>query len=125
MSTTEQIAGPAFPFGVDPRTGRIAWAYGREKIRQNVRILLGTRVGERPLRRTFGTRIPSLVHDNNNAVLAQLALTQAQEAILQWEPRILVVDAKVQQSEGELRLALRYAFVGEPAADELALPLSE
>lgn len=77
------------------------------------------------MRRTFGTRIPSLAHDINDTVLAQVALTQAQEALLQWEPRVIIADAHIQQQqEGELYLALRYAFVGEQSADELLLPLT-
>jgi uncharacterized protein len=123
MSKTEQIAGVAFPFAIDPQTGGVTWAHGREKIRQNLRVILGTRVGERPMQRNFGTRIPSLVHDVNDAMLAQIALEQAREALLQWEPRVLVTDARVQQEEGEMRLTLRYAFLAEQINDELALPL--
>jgi hypothetical protein len=119
------VHGMAFPFAVDPQSGRITWASGHEKIRQNIRIILSTRIGERPMRRTFGTRIPSLAHDINDTVLAQVALTQAQEALLQWEPRVIIADAHIQQQqEGELYLALRYAFVGEQSADELLLPLT-
>lgn len=123
MNSTDTIAGTAFPFAIDPKTGSLAWAHGREKIRQNIRIILSTRVGERPMQRTFGTRLPSLVHDVNSQVLAQIALTQAQEALLQWEPRVLVTDARVDQQESDLTLALRYAFLGEQTNDELALPL--
>jgi phage baseplate assembly protein W len=124
MSDTEQVAGPAFPFAIDPQTGGVAWARGRDKIRQNLRVLLGTRVGERPMQRNFGARLPSLVHDVNSAVLAQIAITQAQEAVLQWEPRVLVTDAQVEQREGELKLILRYAFIAEQKNDELALQLT-
>jgi phage baseplate assembly protein W len=123
MNTPEPIAGLAFPFAIDPQTGGFAWARDREKIRQNIRILLSTRIGERPMQRNFGTRLPSLVHDMNSAVLAQIAITQTQEALLQWEPRVLVTDATVEQQEGELKLNLRYAFLAEQTNDELALPL--
>jgi phage baseplate assembly protein W len=43
--------------------------------------------------------------------------------MLQWEPRVLVTDATVEQQEGELKLNLRYAFLAEQTNDELALPL--
>jgi hypothetical protein len=123
MNQTETIAGTAFPFAIDPQTGGIAWARDREKIRQNIRILLSTRLGERPMQRNFGTRLPALVHGVNSAILSQIAITQTQEAMLQWEPRVLVTDATVEQQEGELKLNLRYAFLAEQTNDELALPL--
>ena len=44
-------------------------AEGEDKIRQNVRLILGTRLGERPMLRDFGTRMPGLVHDPNDEVL--------------------------------------------------------
>jgi len=119
----EQVKGVAFPFRIDPATGGVALARGPDKIRQNVRLILGTRLGERPMLREFGTRLPSLVHDPNDAVLADLAQRQAKEALLQWEPRILVAETRVEQSEGELRMRLSYIHVNEPVADQLTLPM--
>lgn len=119
----ERVKGMAFPFRIDPVTGGVALARGPDKIRQNVRLILGTRLGERPMLREFGTRLPSLVHDPNDAVLADLAQRQAKEALLQWEPRILVAETRVEQSEGELRMRLSYIHVNEPVADQLTLPM--
>jgi uncharacterized protein len=123
MSNNDTIQGTAFPFTIDPQSGSITWAEGREKIRQNIRIILATRIGERPMQRNFGTRLPSLVHDVNSSVLAQIALSQVQEALLQWEPRVLATDVRVEQQESELKLALRYAFLAEQSNDELALTI--
>jgi phage baseplate assembly protein W len=119
----DDIAGPAFPFRIDPDTGGIAWAFGSDKLRQNIRLILGTRFGERPMLREYGTRIHSLVHDPNDAVLAELLKTQAQQALLQFEPRVLVSDVKVIQSEGEVRMQLSYTHTSEPVADQFVLPL--
>jgi len=121
---TDDVQGMAFPFRIDPTTGRVAWARGRDKIRQNVRIILSTRVGERPMIRDFGTRIPALVHDPNDDVLADLIQNQAREALLQWEPRILVTTMQLDQSEGEARLRLNYVHTDEPVADQMLLPLT-
>ena len=43
--------------------------------------------------RDFGTRLRSLVHDPNDDVLADIAEKQAREALLRWEPRIVVTDS--------------------------------
>lgn len=120
----DDVQGAAFPFRIDPATGGVAMARGRDKIRQNVRAILGTRVGERPMLRDFGTRIPSLVHDANDDVLADLLQQQARQALLQWEPRILVTGMQVEQNEGEARLRLSYVHTTEPVADQLLLPLT-
>lgn len=121
---SDEIHGFAFPFRIDPSTGGVAGARGGEKLRQNVRLILGTRIGERPMLRDFGTQLPSLVHDPNDSALADLALGQAREALLRWEPRILVTDSNVEQLEGELRLRLSYVQMSEPAASEMVLPLT-
>lgn len=120
----EDVAGIAFPFQIDPATGGVSIATGREKIRQNIRLILSTRVGERPMLRDFGTRIANLVHDPNDEVLADLVQTQAQAALLQWEPRILLTASHVEQEEGSLTLRLRYVHTTEPIADEMSLPLT-
>ena len=125
MNQTDTVKGIAFPFSIDAQTGSVSCTQGREKIRQNIRIILATRIGERPMQRDFGTRLPSLVHDMNRSVLAQIALNQVQEALLQWEPRVLATDVRVDQQESEFKLALRYAFLAEQANDELALPIAD
>jgi uncharacterized protein len=116
-------AGIGFPFQIDPETGRVTWATGRDKIRHNIRIILSTRTGERPMQRDFGTGLPGMVHDPNDDILAELAQTQATQALLQYEPRVLVTGAQVRQHEGEMTLALQYVFISEPATDEVHLAL--
>jgi len=119
----EDVKGIAFPFRIDPRTGGVAWASGVDKIRQNVRLILGTRVGERPMLRDFGSRIHTLVHEPNDAAIVDILQKQAQQALLQWEPRILAIQAEVEQSEGEMRMRIMYAHTTAPAGGELVVPI--
>lgn len=119
----DDVKGIAFPFQIDPASGGVAWASGGDKIRQDVRIILSTRLGERPLLRDFGTRLPSLVHEPNDSILAELIQTQAQQALLQWESRILITGMQVQQNEGEVRLLLNYLHTDEPVASQMILPV--
>jgi phage baseplate assembly protein W len=120
----DDVNGTAYPFRIDPATGGVAWASGREKIRQNLRIILGTRVGERPMLRNFGTQFASLVHDPNDGVLAELAVLQGKQILMQWEPRILVTDAKVEQVDAMLQLSVIYVHTQEPVTGQLIIPLS-
>lgn len=120
----ENVKGMSFPFRIDTETGKVAEASGADKIRQNVRIILSTRIGERPMQREFGSRIPGLVHDPNDQVLAEVAKTQAMNALLQWEPRVLITNMFVEADEGELRLRLDYVHTAEPVGGQLLLPLT-
>lgn len=120
---SDEIRGMSFPFRIDPATGRVAMSSGRAKIQQNVRIILGTRHGERPMLREFGTRLPSLVHEPNDAALAALAENHAREMLLRWEPRILVTDSRVERHEGELVVRLTYVYTQEPFTEQMLLPL--
>jgi phage baseplate assembly protein W len=119
----DKIKGVAFPFRIDPATGAVAAASGLDKISQNVRIILGTRVGERPMLRNFGSSLHSLVHEPNDAALADILKNQAQQALLQWEPRIVAIQAQVEQSEGEVRMRIAYAQTTAPIAGELIVPI--
>ena len=119
----DDVAGMAFPFRIDPETGGVSWALGTDKLRQNIRVLLGTRHGERPMLREYGTRVHSLVHEPNDDVLADVVRTQLQQALLTWEPRVRVLGADVTHADGELRVRLRYSNTTEPAPDELILAL--
>jgi uncharacterized protein len=119
----DDIRGVGFPFRIDPKTGGVAWSIGSEKIRHNVSVILGTRPGERPMLREFGARIHALLQEVNDAALAQLLVDQSRQALLQWEPRVLVTRTSVDQSEGELRLKLEYVHTNEPIMNEMIVPL--
>lgn len=119
----DQVRGFAFPFRIDPRTGGVAASEGSEKIRENVRVILGTRHGERPMLREFGTRLHALAHDPNDDVLADLLQGQVREGLLRWEPRIVITAVQVEQGEDEVRLRLQYTHASEPVTGELSIPV--
>ncbi len=120
---TEDAAGPTFPFRIDPATGGVAWASGADKIRQDVRLVLGTQVGERPMLRDFGSKLHALVHEPNDDALSTLLSHHAQEVLLQWEPRILALQAQVEQLEGEVHLRLTYTNSDQAVSGELIVPI--
>ncbi len=125
MGSFDDVRGISFPFRVDQATGRIELAEGDAKIRQNVRLILGTRLDERPMLRNFGTRLAGLVHDPNDEVLADIARNHAREALLRWEPRIIVTEAEVERDsdEGLLQLRLGYVHMNEQVAGQAVVPL--
>jgi len=121
----DDIRGIASPFHIDQATGRVAWAQGAEKLRQNVRITLTTRIGERPMLRDFGTNITALVHEPNDDIIGDLLQKQARQALLLWEPRVLVTGIQMQQDpeQGEARLQLNYIHTEEPIGGQMTLPI--
>jgi len=116
------VMGFAFPFAFDG--GGVRRSEGDEKIRQNIRALLATRVGERVMLREYGTRIHSLVQDPNDEAMAVLVKRQLQECLLAWEPRVLVTGVSFERREAELHVRLDYTRTNDPSTDSLLVPLA-
>ena len=73
----------------------IKMARYEEAVRQSIWIILGTAPGERVMRPDFGCGIHNLVFANNSAgTIGQLA-SEVQQALINWEPRIDVLDVEV------------------------------
>ena len=104
----------------------LATAVERRSVLHLLRLILGTRVDERPMLRTFGTRLRNLVHDPNDDVLADIAEKQAREALLRWEPRIVVTDSRIERDpdDGLLQIRLAYVHMNEQVAGQAVVPLS-
>lgn len=86
--------GLAYPMQINPR-GEIALARGDRDIQQSIRIILGTKPGERVMRPEFGCRAHELVFSPRNAVTSGMMKSYVEDALGQWEPRIEVKDVRV------------------------------
>ncbi|MGH9277031.1 MAG: GPW/gp25 family protein [Acidimicrobiales bacterium] len=120
------VRGTGFPFRIDPATGGVVMSEGEAKIRENVRIIIGTRIGERPMLRDFGTRIPGLVQDPNDDVLVDIAGRQTVEALLRWESRIVVNATTVERDpdSGVFQLRLSYLHTNEQVTGTAIVPIA-
>jgi uncharacterized protein len=119
-----EVAGPAFPFRIDPVTGRVAISRGTTKVREDVRVLLATRTGERPLQRDFGTRLRSFVQEPDNDVLRDIIRDEVALSFLRWEPRVLVTNAETLPTpDGDVRVAIDYRHVLDASAETLVADL--
>lgn len=97
------IVGRGWAFPVRPdSTGRLAYAGGDEKIRQSILVILSTAHGERVMRPDFGCGVHDLVFQANTASLRGLVKERVREALVRFEPRIDVLDVRV-ESPGENR----------------------
>src|SRR4051794_5049863 len=89
--------GWAFPVrpGLD---GRLAYLFGEEKIRQSIGLILETAPGERQMLPEFGCGIHDLVFQANTAALHGQMQGKVRDALARWEPRIDVLDVRVETS---------------------------
>lgn len=86
--------GWAFPV-IAGRDGRIGMIEGPVAVEQAITIVLGTSPGERVMRPEFGCGIWELVMEANTAQLHGRVQARVREALTRWEPRIDVLDVRV------------------------------
>ncbi|MEG4633558.1 GPW/gp25 family protein [Microcoleus sp. AR_TQ3_B6] len=104
--------GVGFPISLSGE-GNLNSADYEESVRQSILMILGTAKGERVMRPDFGCGIYDLVFETNTSSTAGRISQAVQEALLVFEPRIDVVDVRVnsrmfsntQNGEAELQLA--------------------
>ncbi len=86
--------GLAFPLQVNAR-GEIALASAERDIEQAIKIILGTRPGERVMRPDFGCRASELLFEPRDAATETQLQGYVEEALRRWEPRIEVMEVNV------------------------------
>ena len=94
--------GWAFPVRPAPG-GALEVAAYEESVRQAISLVLGTAQGERAMRPEFGCGIHDLVFERNTPSTAARVLQAVREALLRFEPRIELVDVRVEsRAAGEV-----------------------
>jgi len=86
--------GLAFPLRTNAR-GELALATPERDIQEAIRIILGTRPGERVMRPDFGCRAHELLFEPMDAGTETLMQQYVAEALDMWEPRIDVLGVNV------------------------------
>ncbi|MGK7884133.1 MAG: GPW/gp25 family protein [Crocosphaera sp.] len=86
--------GTAFPPSLDENNHFNVAKY-EQSIYQSILIILGTAKGERVMRPDFGCGIYDLVFEPNSSATAGKISQVVQEALLFFEPRIDVIDIKI------------------------------
>jgi phage baseplate assembly protein W len=97
-----------FPFGIDGQ-GRTAIASEADHIKQLVRQVLFTALGERVNRPTFGSGVNQLVFAPNSSELASATQYLVQGALQQWLGSLIHVESvKVTNEESALHIVVQY-----------------
>ncbi len=94
--------GIEFPLSLDTE-GDFRLAEYEESVRQSILIILSTAKGERVMRPDFGCSIYDLVFEPNSPATAGKVSQAVQEALLIFEPRIDVLDVRVQSPSNQER----------------------
>lgn len=119
---TELRAGIAFPFRVVD--GRLARSLGSEKLAEDLRHLLATRTGERPMLRSYGGALHHYRQAPDDATLRSLFKHEIEQAIRVFMPEIrLVAPIEVSGRDGEVRVVVHYASDVRSVAQRVELRL--
>ena len=108
---TKTINGFTFPFQINPATGGVSKSTGSDKLRENLKQIILTGVGERVMCREYGGGVSQLVNDPNNTALSAIVQHQITKNITRWEPRVLLQEVAITQDRrdlGKLWVEIRY-----------------
>lgn len=117
--------GWKFPLQVTP-SGALAKARYEHRVEESIYLILATAKGERVMLPDFGCGIHDLVFAPNTPNTIGLVAQQVRRALVDWEPRIDVLDIVVDSPEGEPNLLLikvGYRIRANNALANLVYPL--
>ncbi|MDZ8086061.1 MAG: GPW/gp25 family protein [Nostoc sp. DedQUE12b] len=101
--------GWAFPLGVSVQ-GTVQQSSIIPNIEESILIILRTRLGERVYRPDFGCRLEELIFAPMNTQTLLLAKLYTQEALVKWEPRIILDAVRTEPDpvRGRLDIIIEY-----------------
>jgi phage baseplate assembly protein W len=82
-------------FIAHPTTGDVVKKTGEEAIKRSVRNLILTNFYDRPFRPSIGSNVQKLLFENANPLVVGFLKDAIEEVITNFEPRVKLVDLKV------------------------------
>jgi phage baseplate assembly protein W len=92
--------GFTFPMRVNVQ-GKVQLSGAVQNIEESIQIILRTQLGERVYRPDFGSRLSELIFAPMNTQTLLLLRLHVQEALIRWEPRIVVDDVRTEPDPGQ------------------------
>ena len=127
MARRQNIFGQGLSF--PPRVGadgRLAWSEGEENVRESIRVILLTELGERLLRPDFGCGLRRFLFEPNTVTTRALIREAIGNAIKAREPRVAVEAVTVESDAEDARLVaveILFRLVATQAAGRVGLTL--
>lgn len=103
--------GWAFPIRFNTGSRSVVMSEEEQDIRESMRIILLTQLGERVMRPDFGSMIRESVFTVVDSVTVNRIEDQVRQALLEWEPRITVNNVEVDTEgvyDGRLDINIEY-----------------
>lgn len=103
--------GLSFPIRVDKSTGKIKMVFAQDDIKESIRIILGTKKGERVMRPDFGSKLNDFLFESVDETTLFLIEEEVKSAITNWEPRVedVSVNASLKDhSDGRVDIKIEY-----------------
>lgn len=117
--------GWSFPPTFSRQTLAIDMVSADVDIQQSLRVLFGTALGERIMLPSYGSQLPRLVFSSLSRSRATEIEGDVRNAILYWEPRIEVLDVKVEpepSQDGLLLISVEYLIRQTNTRSNLVYP---
>jgi phage baseplate assembly protein W len=114
-----------FPPVFDPSTGEVQMVRSEEDIVESLRILMGTRPGERIMQPAYGCRIHDMVFEIMDGETTSAIENAIAQAILFFEPRITLESVTINTEnwiEGLLRIGLDYTVDETNSRSNMVFP---
>jgi phage baseplate assembly protein W len=87
-------AGWSYPVRTEA-SGDICLVTGDRELAESIRLIIGTALGERPMRPEFGCAIHDFVFAGVDYNVAGQIAYEVRQSLLRWEPRVDVADVEV------------------------------
>lgn len=104
--SNRSLIGRGWAFPLRPRNGALSWTEGEEKIKQSIMIILTTAPGERVMLPAFGCGLNELMFQPNTVQWQGAIQDRVRDALVNWEPRIDVIDVRVESPAEAKHIAL-------------------
>lgn len=98
-----------------------------DHIAQSVADIVTTPVGSRVMRRDYGSLLPYLIDQPDNAATQIRVISAVAGALMRWEPRLSLARiglGRDPERPGYAEIQLRGSYLAEPLAQPLPLSLS-
>lgn len=103
--------GISFPIRVDKNTGKMVTSSEEENIKEAIRIILGTRRGERIRNPEFGCGIWDYAFSTMDYTSLSAMQREVEIALVAFEPRIEEIRVEVEPVETEGRVIVHISYV--------------
>lgn len=116
-------AGFAFPVHLNVQ-GSVQLSTGTPNLEESIKIILGTKLGERVYRPNFGCRLSELVFEPMNTQTMVLIRLCVEEALDMWEPRIVLRDVMTSPdpTTGRVDIDIVYSVKGSRDRRSMVYP---